>query len=152
MATFGKALGTSGAFIAGGKEVVDLFVQSARTLIYSTALPPALAYTTIQALKIVCEEKWRREHLRKLIGRFVNGANQLSLPVINSPTAIQPLLLGSTVKTMDTSTRLLEKGFYVTAIRPPTVPKGTSRLRITLTAAHSEEQVDQLLDALSLLV
>lgn len=152
MATFGKALGTSGAFIAGDKEVVDLFVQSARTLIYSTALPPALAYTTIQALKIVCEEKWRREHLRKLIGRFINGANQLNLPIINSPTAIQPLLPGSTVKTVDASTRLLEKGFYVTAIRPPTVPKGTSRLRITLTAAHSEEQVDQLLDALSLLV
>lgn len=152
MATFGKALGTSGAFIAGDKEVMGLFVQSARTLIYSTAPPPALAYATVRALKIVREESWRREHLRKLIGRFTNGAKQLSLPVMNSSTAIQPLLIGSAGKTMATSKKLFEKGFYVTAIRPPTVPRGTSRLRITLTAAHNEEQVDRLLDTLSLLV
>lgn len=152
MATFGKALGTSGAFIAGDKEVMDLFVQSARTLIYTTASPPALAYATIRALKIIREESWRREHLQKLIGRFTNGAKQLSLPVMNSSTAIQPLLIGSAGKTLNTSKKLFEKGFCVTAIRPPTVPRGTSRLRITLTAAHSEEQVDRLLDALSLFV
>lgn len=152
MATFGKALGTSGAFIAGNKEVMDMFVQSARTLIYSTAPPPAISYATIRALKIVREESWRREHLRKLIGRFINGARQLSLPVMNSSTAIQPLLIGSAGKAVNISKKLFEKGFYVTAIRPPTVPRGTSRLRITLTAAHSEEQVDQLLDALSLFV
>ena len=151
MATFGKALGTSGAFIAGDKEVMDMFVQSARTLIYSTAMPPAFAYTTIRALEIVSEEKWRREHVHKLVGRFINGAKQLNLPVMNSATAIQPLLIGSTEKTMDASRQLFEKGFFITAIRPPTVPKDTSRLRITLTAAHSEEHVDRLLDALSFL-
>src|SRR5690606_16163498 len=124
---------------------------SARTFIYSTAPPPAISYATIRALKIVREESWRREHLQKLIGRFTNGAKQLSLPVMNSPTAIQPLLIGSAGKTMAISKKLFEKGLRDPAIRPPTVPEGTSRLRITLTAAHSEEQVDQLLDALSLL-
>jgi 8-amino-7-oxononanoate synthase len=148
MATFGKALGTAGAFIAGDEEVIEQFIQSARTLIYSTALPPALAFATVRALELVYEEKWRGEHLNALINRFKNGAKELELPVINSDTAIQPLLIGTAEKAVKASRQLFEKGLNVVAIRPPTVPNGTSRLRITLTAAHSEEQVDQLLDAL----
>ncbi len=152
MATFGKALGTAGAFIAGDEEVIEQFIQSARTLIYTTALPPALAYASVRALEIVQEEKWRRKHLFALINQFKNGARELGLPVANSDTAIQPLLIGAAEKAVETSRQLFEKGINVVAIRPPTVPNGTSRLRITLTAAHSEAQVDQLLDALCALV
>ena len=152
MGTFGKALGTAGAFIAGDEDVIEQFIQSARTLIYSTALPPALAFTTVRALELVHEEKWRGEHLNILISRFKNGARELGLPVTNSDTAIQPLLLGAPEKAVEHSRRLFEKGIYVVAIRPPTVPNGTARLRITLTAAHSEAQVDQLLDVLGALI
>ena len=151
MGTFGKALGTAGAFIAGDEDVIEQFIQAARTLIYSTALPPSLAFTTVRALELIHEEKWRGEHLYALIKRFKNGASELGLPVKNSDTAIQPLLTGTAEKAVELSKQLLEKGFNVVAIRPPTVPNGTSRLRITLTAAHSEAQVDQLLDVLRVL-
>jgi 8-amino-7-oxononanoate synthase len=149
MATFGKALGTAGAFIAADEDVIEQFIQSARTFVYSTALPPSLALATARALQLVQEEKWRRDHLQSLIHRFRQGATQLDLPVMNSETAIQPLLAGSAGKAVETSRQLLEKGIYVAAIRPPTVPQGSSRLRITLTAAHSAAQIDQLLDAIS---
>ena len=151
MGTFGKALGTAGAFIAGDEDVIEQFIQSARTLIYSTALPPALAFATVRALDLINEEKWRREHLYALINRFKKGARELGLSITGSDTAIQPLLTGAAEKAVELSRQLLEKGFNVVAIRPPTVPNGTSRLRITLTAAHSEAQVDQLLDVLSVL-
>lgn len=152
MATFGKALGTAGAFIAGDNDVIEQFIQSARTLIYSTALPPSLAFATVRALELVHEEKWRKQHLQALIDRFRGRAKELGLPIMNSRTAIQPLFAGSAEKAVETSTKLYEKGIYVAAIRPPTVPCGTSRLRITLTAAHNEEQIDQLLDVLHRLV
>lgn len=152
MATFGKALGVSGAFIAGPARLIDSILQHARTLIYTTALPPAQAVAIEQALTIVAAEEWRREHLRNLIDRWRAGADRLGLPLLPSETAIQPLIIGSPEKTLALSAALLERGFFVTPIRPPTVPEGSARLRITLTAAHQSAQVDRLLAALSELI
>lgn len=146
--TFGKALGTFGAFVAGDGDVIELLIQRARTYIYTTALPPAVATATRHALKKIRLEKWRREHLHSLVAHFRDGVRQRGLPVSDSSTPIQPLLLGSEDKALAASHRLGELGYRVTAIRPPTVPVGTSRLRITLSTAHSVAQVDGLLAAL----
>ncbi|RDI96917.1 8-amino-7-oxononanoate synthase [Dyella solisilvae] len=149
MATLGKALGCSGAFVAGSAALIEGLVQSARTYIYTTAMPPALAAATLAAVKLTLTEDWRREKLQALIARFRHGASQLGLPLMPSPTAIQPLLLGDAQTALDASKALEQQGFLVTAIRPPTVPQGKSRLRITLSAAHEEADVDRLLEALS---
>jgi len=146
--TFGKALGTFGAFVAGDDEVIELLIQRARTYIYTTALPPAVAAATRHALKKLQYEQWRREHLLALVDHFRTGVRQRGLPVSDSSTPIQPLLLGSEDRAIAASHRLAELGYRVTAIRPPTVPVSTSRLRITLSAAHSVRQVDGLLAAL----
>lgn len=148
MGTLGKALGTFGAFVAGSEALIETLIQQARSYIYTTALPPAVAEATRESLRLVTEEAWRREHLLSLITRFRKGAADLGLSLMESPTAIQPLLLGTPEKTIMASEALLKEGILISAIRPPTVPEGSSRLRITLTAAHSEEQVDRLLDAL----
>lgn len=154
MGTLGKACGSFGAFVAGSETLIETLIQFARPYIYTTALPPAVAAATLQSLKIIRAEKWRREHLQKLIARFRKGAEQLDLPLmpafqwINGASAIQPLLIGEAARTLDISEKLAARGFWISAIRPPTVPAGTARLRITLSAAHSETQVDQLLDAL----
>ncbi|WP_114239518.1 8-amino-7-oxononanoate synthase [Dyella sp. C9] len=149
MATLGKALGCSGAFVAGPAALIDGLVQSARTYIYTTAMPPALAAATLAAVRLAQAEGWRRAKLEALIARFRQGAAQLGLPLMPSPTAIQPLLLGHAQAALDASTALERQGFLVTAIRPPTVPQGKARLRITLSAAHEETDVDRLLEALS---
>jgi 8-amino-7-oxononanoate synthase len=149
MATLGKALGCSGAFVAGSGALIDGLLQSARTYIYTTAMPPALAAATLAALRLARDESWRRDKLHALITRFRQGAAQLGLPLMPSPTAIQPLLLGDAQAALAASQALEAAGFLVTAIRPPTVPAGKARLRITLSAAHEETQVDQLLEALS---
>jgi 8-amino-7-oxononanoate synthase len=149
MATLGKALGTAGAFVAGSELLIEGLIQQSRNYIYTTALPPAVAAASLEALSLVREEPWRREHLAQLIMRFRVGAQQLGLPLMTSTSAIQPLLIGDAALAVDLSNRLGEEGFLIGAIRPPTVPTGTSRLRITLSAAHSEEQVDQLLEQLA---
>jgi len=149
MATLGKALGTAGAFVAGSEVLIEGLIQQSRNYIYTTALPPAVAAASLEALSLVREEPWRREHLAQLIMRFRAGAQQLGLPLMTSASAIQPLLVGDAALAVDLSNRLGEEGFLIGAIRPPTVPTGTSRLRITLSAAHSEEQVDQLLEQLA---
>ncbi|WP_267226022.1 8-amino-7-oxononanoate synthase [Dyella silvae] len=149
MATLGKALGCSGAFVAGSAALIDGLVQSARTYIYTTAMPPALAAATLAAVTLAQTESWRRNKLHTLIARFRQGAAQLGLPLMPSPTAIQPLLLGDARMALDASEALERQGFLVTAIRPPTVPQGKARLRITLSAAHEEADVDRLLEALS---
>jgi 8-amino-7-oxononanoate synthase len=149
MATLGKALGCSGAFVAGSASLIEGLVQSARTYIYTTAMPPALAVATLAAVRLAQAEDWRREHLQALIARFRHGAAQLGLPLMASPTAIQPLLLGDAEAALAASAALEQQGFLVTAIRPPTVPQGKARLRITLSAAHQEADVDRLLEALS---
>ena len=148
MATLGKALGTAGAFVAGSELLIEGLIQQSRNYIYTTALPPAVAAASLEALKLVSEEAWRREHLAGLIHRFRRGAEQLSLPLMPSESAIQPLLVGDATRAIALSERLRDSGFLIGAIRPPTVPAGTSRLRITLSAAHSEVQVDQLLELL----
>jgi 8-amino-7-oxononanoate synthase len=146
--TLGKALGSFGAFVAGSRDVVDLILQRARSYIYTTALPPAVAAATRAALKIVAEEGWRRERLAVLIARFRSGAAQRGLPVLSSPTAIQPVLLPGAAACLAASRALMDRGYWVGAIRHPTVAAGTERLRVTLCAAHSDEQVEGLLDAL----
>ncbi len=149
MATLGKALGTAGAFVAGSDDLIDALVQLSRTYIYSTALPPAVASATLKSVELLAEESWRREHLKALIQRFRVGAGELGIELMPSETPIQPIMLGSPETSLRWSESLLRRGLLVTAIRPPTVPEGTARLRITLTAAHSEEDIDQLLDGLN---
>jgi len=147
--TLGKAFGTFGAFVAGSDDLIETLIQKARSYIYTTALPPAVAEATRAALQLVKTESWRREHLTRLIERFRNGAAQQGLALMPSSTPIQPLVVGEAEQAMAVSNALLDKGFLITAIRPPTVPDGSARLRITLSAAHSEDHVDRLLEALA---
>lgn len=146
--TFGKALGSFGAFVAGDDDVIELLIQRARSYIYTTALPPAVAAATRRALRIVREEPWRRAALHERIAQFREGAARRGLAVMPSTTPIQPLVLGSESAALAASARLADAGYRVTAIRPPTVPAGTARLRITLSAAHTPQQVEGLLAAL----
>lgn len=149
MATLGKALGCAGAFVAGPASLIEGLLQAARTYVYTTAMPPALAAATLAAVRVAREESWRREKLNALIRRFREGAAQLGLPLMPSDTAIQPLLLGSAGHALAAAQALESVGLLVMAIRPPTVPQGRARLRITLSAMHEEAQVDLLLEALS---
>jgi 8-amino-7-oxononanoate synthase len=148
MATLGKAIGTAGAFVAGSNELIEFLIQTARTYVYTTAMPPAIAAATRASLKLVQEENWRREKLQQLIKQFKQGAGQLGLKLFSSDTAIQPVMIGDVKEVMRISEQLKQKGILVVAIRPPTVPEGTARLRITLSAAHSEKDVDLLLNSL----
>jgi 8-amino-7-oxononanoate synthase len=149
MATLGKALGTAGAFIAGSEELIEFLIQSARTYIYTTAMPPAVAEATRASLRLTQLASDRREQLQALIKQFRDGAQQLGLQLLDSSTAIQPVLAGETAIATRWSEQLLAQGILVSAIRPPTVPPGTARLRITFSANHTDKQVRQLLDALS---
>jgi 8-amino-7-oxononanoate synthase len=146
--TLGKAFGTFGAFVAGSEELIETLIQTARTWIYTTALPPALAVATRAALQRVREDDWRRERLSSLVARFRSGAERLGLQLPESVTPIQPLQVGEAQAALTASEALRAQGILVTAIRPPTVPEGTARLRITFSAGHNEAQVDRLLDAL----
>ena len=147
--TLGKALGTAGAFVAGDEALIETLIQRSRNYIFTTAMPSALAAATRQSLALARAESWRREHLAELIGRFRSGASQLGFELMPSTSPIQPLIVGDPRRTLALSRALEEAGFLISAIRPPTVPEGTSRLRITLTAAHTSEDVDRLLDALA---
>ncbi|MEZ5534970.1 MAG: 8-amino-7-oxononanoate synthase [Thiolinea sp.] len=149
MGTLGKGLGTAGAFVAGSHELIEYLIQTARTYIYTTAQPPAVAAATLTSLQLLQTESWRREHLKQLIRQFRQGAEQLNLQLMASETAIQPLLVGDSGKALHMAQELEQQGILVTAIRPPTVPANTARLRITLSAAHSNTDVDKLLEALS---
>lgn len=148
MATLGKALGTFGAFVAGEQDLIETLIQRARTYIYTTAPPPALAEASRAALQLVTSEAWRRELLFERVAQFRRGGEQLGLPLMASPTPIQPLALGSAARALAAARGLEERGILVTAIRPPTVPAGTARLRVTLSAVHDAGQVERLLDAL----
>ncbi|SFP73406.1 8-amino-7-oxononanoate synthase [Geopseudomonas sagittaria] len=146
--TLGKAFGTAGAFVAGSEELIETLIQFARPYIYTTSQPPAVACATLKSLELLRSEGWRREHLNQLIARFRAGATQLGLELMDSPTPIQPILIGDSARAVEFSRLLRERGLLVGAIRPPTVPAGTARLRVTLSAAHSFEQVERLLAAL----
>lgn len=149
MATLGKGVGTFGAFVAGSNALIETLIQFSRSYIYTTAMPPSIAAGTRVGLRLLQTESWRREHLTELINYFKHEAALLKLPLMESNTAIQPLLIGDANAALALSAALEAKGFWVSAIRPPTVPAGSARLRITLSAAHSKEQVEQLLQALA---
>lgn len=149
MATLGKALGSYGAFVAGSEALIESLIQFSRNYIYTTALPPAIAAAGLEALKVLKQEAWRQQHLNHLISLFKYQAQELGLPLLPSNTAIQPLMVGSSKVALRLSEALKNRGLLVTAIRPPTVPKDTARLRITLSAAHTESHLQQLLQALA---
>ncbi|GAA6134012.1 8-amino-7-oxononanoate synthase [Oceaniserpentilla sp. 4NH20-0058] len=151
MGTLGKGMGTAGAFVAGSKELIEYLTNFARPYIYTTAMPAAIAAATLESINIVKNEPERRVHLQMLIKHFRDGAKQLGLNLMTSHTAIQPVLVGDAQQALNMSEALRQQGIMVTPIRPPTVPVGTARLRVTLSASHSLEQVNQLLDALAAL-
>lgn len=147
--TLGKAFGTAGAFVAGSEELIETLIQFARPYIYTTSQPPAVACATLKSLELLRAESWRRDHLNALIARFRAGAQAIGLELMDSPTPIQPILIGGSAQAMALSAELRQRGILVGAIRPPTVPAGTARLRVTLSASHTEAQVDRLLVALA---
>ena len=152
MATLGKALGTFGAFVAGSEELIEFLIQRARAYIYTTAMPAAVAEATRASVRLAQADGWRRQKLVDLVTRFQQGLAQLGIQPIDSTTPIQPILLGDSQRAMQVSHGLKERGFWVTAIRPPTVAKGTARLRVTFSASHQDCHVDRLLDALDQLL
>ena len=149
MGTLGKAFGVFGAFVAGEEALIETLIQQARTYIYTTALPPAVAEAVRASLKIVRAESWRRERLGALVARFRQGAQELGFTLMASETPIQPLMLGTAEVALDVSQKLRAQGILVPAIRPPTVPEGSARLRFTFSAAHELSHVDRLLGALA---
>lgn len=147
--TLGKAFGTAGAFVAGSEELIETLIQFARPYIYTTSQPPAVACATLKSLELLRTEGWRREHLNKLVARFREGAAAIGLTLMDSATPIQPILIGDSARALRLSALLRARGLLVTAIRPPTVPAGSARLRVTLSAVHSEAQLELLLHALA---
>ena len=147
--TLGKGFGTAGAFVAGSEELIETLIQFARPYIYTTSQPPAVACATLKSLELLRTEGWRREHLNRLIARFRAGAAEIGLSLMASPTPIQPILVGDSERALKLSALLKDRGLLVGAIRPPTVPAGSARLRVTLSAAHSEAQLERLLTALA---
>ncbi|WP_162980344.1 aminotransferase class I/II-fold pyridoxal phosphate-dependent enzyme, partial [Pseudomonas aeruginosa] len=146
--TLGKGFGTAGAFVAGSEELIETLIQYARPYIYTTSQPPAVACATLKSLELLRRESWRRQHLAALIARFRHGAEALGLTLMDSFTPIQPILVGGSRQAVALAGMLRARGIMVGAIRPPTVPANSARLRVTLSAAHSEAQVDRLLEAL----
>ena len=149
MATLGKALGGYGAFVAGEAQVVEWLVQRARTYIYSTALPPMAAAVAIRALELVGEDPSLLANLRLRIDELHAALRRIGFQGELTPTAIQPVILGAAGRALEASAKLAAQGFLVPAIRPPTVPEGTSRLRISLCAAHGEGDIEALAAALA---
>ncbi|AMO58005.1 8-amino-7-oxononanoate synthase [Endozoicomonas montiporae] len=152
MATLGKAFGTAGAFVAGSEALIENLIQFARSYIYTTAMPPAIAEASRASLKIVEREDWRRDKLTANIRYFRRNCESLGIPLTASESAIQPIHVGSIEKVLRVSKQLLDLGVLVTPIRPPTVPAGSSRLRVTLSTAHTREHIDRLIDALQSIV
>ncbi len=151
MGTLGKAFGTFGAFVAGSETLIETLIQQARSYVYTTAPPPAVAAATRVSLRIARQESWRRERLRHLVARFREGAAALGLPLMDSPTPIQPILAGSAEQALAWSRQLEAQGILVSAIRPPTVPADSARLRVTFSANHTDRHLERLLAALATL-
>jgi 8-amino-7-oxononanoate synthase len=150
--TLGKAFGCFGAFVAGDHDPIEYLLQHARSYIYTTALPPGVAAAASAALRLSCEEGWRRVKLQQHIARFRAGAASLSIRLTGSISPIQPLMVGDDARALAYAEALAAAGFWVGAIRPPTVPAGSSRLRITLSTAHRTEDIDSLLETLAALL
>jgi 8-amino-7-oxononanoate synthase len=149
LVTLGKALGSYGAVVAGDADLVRHLAETARPYIYTTALPPAQAAASLAAVKLARREHWRREKLDAAIARFREGAGKRGFGLMPSKTAIQPVPCGDEAHALAYAKALEMQGFWVSAIRPPTVPEGKSRLRITLSALHAPAEIDALLDALA---
>ncbi len=153
MATLGKAAGVAGAFVAGSDVLVEWLLQKTRSYIFATAAPALLASALLASLQLIAQDEWRRAHLKKLIARLrhglARGLQGSHWQLGESSTAIQPLLIGANDEALAVMEGLRERGLWVPAIRPPTVPDGTARLRIALSAAHTEADIDQLVQALS---
>jgi 8-amino-7-oxononanoate synthase len=148
MATLGKAAGVSGAFVAGPVHLVEYLIQRARTYIYTTASPPLLAHALLTSLRLISDGQWRRDRLAALIVALKTGLSGGPWRLLPSDTPIQPLLIGKTPEATRVSALLADDGLMVPAVRPPTVPQGTARLRISLSAAHTEDDIARLVAAL----
>ena len=148
MATLGKAAGVFGAFVAATPELIEMLVQRARSYIFTTAAPPMLAMALQASIALIGTEAWRRTHLNDLIARFRSGLKPRRWRLLPSQTPIQPVVIGSNAETVQVSEMLLARGLLVPAIRPPTVPQGQARLRISLSVAHRIEDIDRLIDTL----
>lgn len=146
--TLGKAFGTFGAFVAGSETLIETLIQFARTYIYTTAIPPAIAAATLTSLELIERESWRRSRLQQHIQLFRVAAQAHQLPLMPSSTPIQPIVIGDDQSALQAATKLKQQGILITAIRPPTVPEGSARLRITLSAAHEAQDIDRLIKAL----
>ena len=151
MGTLGKAAGVFGAFVAGDADVVEWILQRARTYMFTTARPPILSAALLAALDLIESESWRRRQLKMLIERLSAGLSKLPWRLLPSETAIQPLIVGENLQAVSLMESLRQDKIWVPAIRPPTVPAGTARLRISLSAAHREQDVDRLLASLQAL-
>ena len=147
MATLGKSAGTMGAFVAGNSQLIELLTQKSRSYIYTTAIPPALCEATRTSLKII-QEGYQTNKLHENIKKFKDYSSHIGLNINDSKSGIQPIIIGDNEKVIKIQAELLSKGFYVGAIRSPTVPKGSERLRVTLTSDHTEEQIFKLIDLL----
>ena len=145
--TLGKAFGTFGAFVAAKENIIEWIIQRANSYIYTTALPPAIAEATRTSLQIIKNESWRSEALLELVDYFKNVCVQNGISISESNTPIQPIMLGSSKHALNVSKQLLRLGILVPAIRPPTVPENTARLRVSLCSLHSKAQIDQLIVA-----
>ena len=152
MATLGKAVGTAGAFVAGSDDLIETLIQQARPYIYTTAAPPAIAAATLCSLDIIERETWRREKLQELIGYFRERMAAIEVELMPSDTAIQPIVIGDDNRVLELGKNLMREGIHVGAIRPPTVPVGSARLRVTLSAAHEKSDIDQLVNTLGQLL
>ena len=144
MATLGKAAGTMGAFVAGNEDFIEFLIQKSRPYIYTTAIAPAICVATLKSLDLIKQGEQKAKLLTN-IDFFRNFSQAIGLPISPSNSAIQPLIIGDSEKALKISQKLFDQGFYVSAIRAPTVPKGTERLRITLSANHTQSQIEQLL-------
>lgn len=152
MATLGKALGTAGAFVAGSDELIETLIQSARCYIYTTAMPAAIAVATHCSLQLLTTESWRQQALIENIKYFKQLANQAELNLLESSSAIQPIIIGDAKQAAHISEKLLKKGLHVAAIRPPTVPEKTARLRVTLRADHRRDDIERLVNEIYQLI
>ena len=148
MGTLGKAAGASGAFVAGSETVIEWLLQRARTYIFTTGSSPIIACALLASLELIRSGDERRRHLHRLAQRLRDGLAGSRWQLMPSPTAIQPVIIGDNHEALKVAKTLFERGLWVPAIRPPTVPKGTARLRVSLSAAHSETHVQLLVEAL----
>ena len=146
MGTFSKALSTLGGYIAGQKTIIEYLRNKARSFIFSTALPPSVCASSIAAIDIIEDEPWIRKRLWNNVTRFKRGLESLGYNTLGSQTQIIPVLIGDTDLTMEFARAIFERGIYAPGIRPPTVPNGKSRIRTTLMASHTDEQIDRALD------